>query len=247
MTLPTGISTCVVTFGRATSYLGTDATIEGKLTVDRPVVWAEDGTRIGSGGEAVPNDAGYLMFSVPHVDQDGFISGGQPVTGWLYTLSWTITYAGGAQEMGRESFQVFVGQTLRDLDLGAGAIVPAVLETAPQVTSVAGFTGAVTADDLAAAVGEWTESVPAGDGNLDLFRLGRLVQARIAVDQAPSTSYPASVPIGYRPAQNTLALMTTDSGVVPFDIVSDGLIFFNGDVGSGLATVMWITSDPDPS
>jgi hypothetical protein len=151
MSLPSGISTCVVTFGRATSYLGIDATISGTLSADRSIVHAATGVRIGSGDDIVPNDAGFLSFLVPHVNQSGFTdASGGAVVGWLYKLAGTIRYASGKTEPFSRTFQVLVGQTTVDLDLVPdGPVMPGFTAPAGTVTSVAGKTGAITSADLA--------------------------------------------------------------------------------------------------
>lgn len=154
MSLPGGVSTCTVTFGVGVTYRGVPAdSIEGVLTADRDIVHAATGIGIYSTADSLTGEAGYLSFVVPHVDQGGFIdSGGNAVTGWYYTLNATIRF-GGERRQVRKRFQVVIGQTNVDLDLVPdGPIIPGVTAPTAQVTSVAGESGMVTAEQLAEAL-----------------------------------------------------------------------------------------------
>ena len=106
-------------YGPAVSFIGQGGTIRARLRVDRPVIHAATGVRLHDGHDAITANPGVpLQFSVPHVDQAGFIDpAGRTVTGWSYILEGTITFGTKTRTPFSRTFQVFVGDTAVDLDL----------------------------------------------------------------------------------------------------------------------------------
>lgn len=132
MTLPNGISTCVVTFGKAYAAAGREATITGRVKLDRAIVHAASGSTIHAiDDEIEPSVGGFVSFTVPHVDQAGFRDAeGNALTNWAYVFTGQIDFGQNRVVNVSKPFQVMVGQTNVDLDLiPGGSITPGV--TAP--------------------------------------------------------------------------------------------------------------------
>lgn len=150
MALPVGVTTCTVTYGSALTAVGEVSSISATLMMDRLVVWEATGQSINSGNDPITADSGEaLSFAVPHVDQDGFIlPGGDAATLWSYTLTGVVTYATGHKQTFRKPFQVFVGETVLDLDTVAddAAVLDAVIVERERVLSVNGDVGHVTVE-----------------------------------------------------------------------------------------------------
>jgi hypothetical protein len=155
MTLPAGISTCLVTFGKALDALANQATIKGTVELDRSVVWAATGDGFYTRPAPVESSSGgWLEFAAPHVDQDGFRTpAGTAITDFAYILKAEITFSGTAAYTVEKPFQVKVGQTSIDLDLVPGGTITQPVEApVARVTSVAGRVNEVTVEDLAEAL-----------------------------------------------------------------------------------------------
>jgi hypothetical protein len=140
MSLPDGVTTCTVTYGKALGYrtdTQTQAKIEATLTADRSVVHAETGWSFNPANEPVKAaTGGELTFAVPHVDQAGFVNThGDAITNWAYTLAGNLIFPTKTISFSK-TFQVFVGQTTLDLDLAPdGPAIPGV--TAPNANVLA--------------------------------------------------------------------------------------------------------------
>lgn len=146
MTLPAGITTATVTYGKRMGVLGTEATFEATVQADRPLVWAATGDTIDEFPDPTVSTAGgFLSFQFPHTDQPGFVDeAGNEVVGWAGIVKVRVRYGGMLAETITKPFQVPVGQTVVDLDLvPSGSIRPAVTAPVQVVTSVNGQTGAV--------------------------------------------------------------------------------------------------------
>lgn len=155
MSLPVGVETCTVTFGSAVSFVGAPAKIEATLMADRTIVHAATGMSVWSGDDQVTAVSGsFLTFAVPVVDQAGFVdASGAAVTSWFYTLTGRITFENGKTANFSRNFQVFHGQTNVDLDLVPdGPVLPGASAPSATVYSVAGHSGLVTVEQLAAAL-----------------------------------------------------------------------------------------------
>lgn len=153
--LPPGVTTCTITFGKAISYLGTEARIEAVIDADRDIVHAATGWSFTAMPDPVNASAGgELVFQVPHVDQSGFIDGsGAEVKNWYYILSGNKIFPRGTKSF-RKVFQVKVGQDNVDLDVVPdGPALPSYTTPLPAVLSVAGETGNISTEHLADALG----------------------------------------------------------------------------------------------
>lgn len=157
MALPAGISTCTVTKSPPKDILGGSGTIvSATVHADRDLVWAATGeTLYGVQPVALTPVGDGLSFPLIHVNQAGILDAntGQEVTNWFYTVTITVQY-GGKRQGDEYRLQVVQGQSSLDLDLieRKGTVLPSVSAPLPAVTSVAGETGAVTADTMAMKV-----------------------------------------------------------------------------------------------
>lgn len=117
--MPAEVTLCNVNFGPQVSWSGGGSVITARLTADRSVVHAATGARLRSGADELTAAAGVpLQFSVPHIDQPGFVDlQGNPVTGWTYTLAGTIRFGDQHRVKFTRTFQVLTGQASIDLDL----------------------------------------------------------------------------------------------------------------------------------
>ncbi|UJP39313.1 right-handed parallel beta-helix repeat-containing protein [Cellulomonas palmilytica] len=154
MALPAGISTCTVTKSPPKDILGNLGTlVSATVKADRDLVWAETGETL-YGQQAIPvapiGDG--LSFPLIHVNQAGVLDAntGEAVTNWFYTITLTVKF-GARQQVDEYRLQVVLGQLTVDLDdlPRKGTVLPSVSAPLPAVTSVAGKTANVSADDLA--------------------------------------------------------------------------------------------------
>lgn len=167
MTLPVGITTATVTFGKALGIRGTAATMSASVEVDRGLVWSATGDSIYTYPEPIDGDDTGISFDVPHVDQAGFVdSAGDVVTDWAYTLTAQVVFANKSYTV-TKSFQVFEGQTSVDLDLvPTGTITEGVTAPSAAVLSVAGETGHIAIGDLASLLAVTTDITGAIDARV---------------------------------------------------------------------------------
>jgi len=154
MALPAGISTCLVTFGPVVGFDGDPASLEMVITPSTTLVWA--GVTLAPFHIPVaPGAQGSV--ELPHVDQLGFTdASGASVTGWSYEAegSWVHPDPDVPRISFRKRFQVLVGQDEVDLDsLGVGPVTAPVTAPLATVTSIGGYTGALTRDQARAALG----------------------------------------------------------------------------------------------
>lgn len=152
MAIPAGISTALVHLDAPVSFIGEDGRIHARIYPSIPLVWAATGTPIGNFVDNISLDPGVeLAIQLPHVDQPGFLDGsGNTVTGWSYRIEVTYEKEGQNIPFPARDFQILVGQDSVDLALipTGEAHVPVVAPILT-VTSIAGFTGAVTKTQLA--------------------------------------------------------------------------------------------------
>jgi hypothetical protein len=149
--IPAGISTALVHLDAPVSFIGEDGRIHATITSSIPLVWAATGTPIGNFIENVSLGPGIpLELNLPHVDQAGFLDGaGNTVTGWSYRIEVTYEKDGQNIPFPARDFQILVGQDEVDLALipSGEAYIPVVAPILP-VTSIEGFTGEVTFEEL---------------------------------------------------------------------------------------------------
>lgn len=152
MAWPAGVTLCSITIGPVVNAKGEEATLTAEVTFDSPsrvIVHAESGTSaLASAG--ITDPAALLTVGVPHVDQDGFIGpDGAPITMWGYTFTVLADWGSGRRQTFTKRVQPLVGQTAIDLDLVSdGTFYPPVAGPTLAVSSVAGLTGVVAAEDL---------------------------------------------------------------------------------------------------
>lgn len=166
MTLPAGISLATIRVGKAFDFFGAEAQITVKVTpilggTAKRIVWEATGDLLANFAGTFTGTVGdEVEFDVPHVDQAGFVDGsGDEFTMWFYRAE--ISLLIGRQTVQyQQDFQVIVGQDDVDLDLVPDtSIGEPVTVTIPPVTSVAGFTGVVTLDDIVGGVEEEIETL----------------------------------------------------------------------------------------
>ena len=155
MALPPGIKTVTVEIGPYVS-LTTGLPIRGQLTFrpSRWLIWQATGTPLVQVDRVVDLDeAGMATVVLPATDQTGFVDGNQqPVTRWTYRVTTNLT--GVQQQPPVADIALLEGAPTIDLDL----LVPVpsstgVVVSRPEVLSVAGLSGVVSADALRAILG----------------------------------------------------------------------------------------------
>jgi hypothetical protein len=149
--LPPAILTCTVTFGPFLDDVGVPFKGTVVFTSSRAKVWLATGTPILSRPVAVPLDEfGTGSITLPRTDQAGFGDGaGHAVTNWTYSA--TVQLDGAVTDV--RVFQLPAGPTSVDLDLMTQvSSSQGILVDLPEVVSVAGLTGAISAADLAATL-----------------------------------------------------------------------------------------------
>jgi hypothetical protein len=162
MSFPAGVQLATLTFSNPLTFLGNEATkTDMTIQASAGVVWAETGTPIDDFAEFVTPGAGMPgQLTAPFVDQPGFTDqAGNVFTMWTYVLTRRTTF-GGATKLVKKYWQPVLGQTTVDFDnLPGGTVGLPVSAPIVPVTSVAGFTLAVGAEDLAGALNPF---LPAG-------------------------------------------------------------------------------------
>lgn len=149
--LPEGITTAQVHMDAPLSFIGEPGRLHVTVTPSATLIWAATGTPIGAFTDSLSLDPGVeLRIELPHTDQPGFLDGnGNTFTGWYYTVEITYERDGEIEPFPSRDFQILNGQLEVDLALvpSGQAYVPEVAPILP-VTSVDGFTGAVTKTQL---------------------------------------------------------------------------------------------------
>lgn len=158
MSYPSGVSLAVITAGTVSDFFGGDSSATAKVT---PMLGGTSHiVHAASGSVLVPTsmhftaeEGGSLSFSVPHVDQDGWLdASGRAFKGWSYRVEVTVQPRRSKPITWTKTVAPVIGQDLVDLDLvGTGGAGTPTIGTVPTVTSVAGKAGAVTVADLEAA------------------------------------------------------------------------------------------------
>ena len=155
MSYPSGVQLATLTFSNPITVLGNDATkTEISIEPTASVVWSATGQPVDNFEETVSPAAGIPgSLTAPFTDQPGFTDqAGNTFTGWAYVVT-RRTHFGGKPKTVRKNWQPVTGQTTTDFDnLPGGSIgLPVSAPVAP-VTSVGGFTGAVTPEQIASLV-----------------------------------------------------------------------------------------------
>jgi hypothetical protein len=155
MSFPSGVQTATLTFSNPLTFLGNEAT-KTDLTIQPSagVVWSATGQPVDDFAEVITPGAGMPgAVTLPFVDQPGFTDqAGNAFTMWAYVLT-RRTYYGNTVKTVKKYWQPLLGQDSVDFDNLPGGTVGLPVAVSPiPVTSVAGETGAVTADALATKI-----------------------------------------------------------------------------------------------
>lgn len=220
--LPTGVSTCSVTFGKALGAGGDEAALDAVLTMDRTVIHAATGWSINPADERLAVTAGGdIVFHVAHVDQDGFLdASGQTIKNWYYILTVTKKFSSGKALTITKRFQPLVGQETIDLDLiPDGDPLPEMAAPQAEVNSVNGLTGHVVVGGegvdigpvIAAVSGEADRAEAAADLAVDISNID-------TPDALVATLVPAS-----SGSATSAALSNAIDGVAKFKVADSGL------------------------
>lgn len=155
MPLPAGIDTCTVTMSVPLDALGRLATsVVGTVRPDRYLVWQATGEPILPIGAKLPEPSGGLVtMTLPTTNQSGILdSEGNAVADWSYRIEYTVRFANRQKTTLTKPFQI--DQALTSLDLDSvpfgNVVTPPVTAPAAVVQSLAGRTGVVSAEQLAA-------------------------------------------------------------------------------------------------
>lgn len=201
MALPDGISTARVFLDAPLSFIGGEGRIHARISPSVPVVWEATGTPIGNFVDTIFLDPGVeLSVHLPHTDQPGFLDGnGSNITGWYYRLEVSYEKDGQTVVFPARDFQLAVGQTNVDLALIPTGEASPVPQTAPMgsVTSVDGYTGAVTMEELGLDKVDNTADVDKPVSAAVQAALNALVKGSVGlgnVDNTRDVDKPVSVP-----------------------------------------------------
>ncbi|UJP39316.1 hypothetical protein [Cellulomonas palmilytica] len=158
MALPAGITTCTVTKSPPKDILGNAGVVKSAtVKADRDLVWSATGeTLYGQQEVPVAPVGDGLSFPLIHVNQAGVLdpNTGLAVTYWYYTVKVTVAF-GNRTQTDEYRFQPLQNQATLDLDKiqRKGLVLPSVSAPLPAVSSVVGYTGGVTAEQLLAGLG----------------------------------------------------------------------------------------------
>lgn len=156
MAYPPGISLAVIQAGKAGTFFGDAASLTATVT---PVL---SGTKYlvhqSTGDLMVPSPMTFtaaedsvLSFSVPHVDQTGYLDDNATgYTMWAYKIDVTVNLGNGRNSKKytwTKNFQPIVGQDFIDIDqVASGVISDGVTAPTAEVLSINGQTGHVTVE-----------------------------------------------------------------------------------------------------
>jgi len=153
--LPVGVTTCLVYKKAPVSFGGGQAKVYLEVVPSVRLVHTATGTPLADFLESVtPAEGGVAQMQLPHTDQAGFQDeAGNAFINWHYTARVRYEKGNDKKHLPLTMFQIPSGQTEVDLSLipSGAAALPTLAPTAA-VTSLAGLTGAVTAEQLSALV-----------------------------------------------------------------------------------------------
>jgi hypothetical protein len=155
MVLPAGVTTCLVFKKAPVSFGGGQAKVYLEVTPSVRLVHTETGTPMADFLETVePAEGGVAQMQLPHTDQAGFQDeAGNAFTNWHYTARVRYEKNNDKKHLPLTTFQLPTGQTEIDLSLiPTGAASLPTLAPIASVSSLAGLTGAVTAEQLATII-----------------------------------------------------------------------------------------------
>lgn len=153
MSLPAGVSTFELLFGKTFDFEGTPLRTDLTITPSHELVWEATGDRLVPIKVSKDADEGeYGSVNLPHTDQAGFVDlAGNAITDWWYTVQSTDRKGrSSASSPKSRKLQVTSDVDTVDLDLIPinGSVGPVGSVPGPVVTSVNGLTGAVTVEGV---------------------------------------------------------------------------------------------------
>lgn len=155
MTFPPGVSVCTVTIPEPIDHQGEKARVRVQVDPSHMLVHQASGTALVKIAREVSEDAsGDVILYLPHTDQPGFVDHrGNTITGWSYKVQVFFQGAAGKSSMVVKDFQLPLGvDVMNPLLINDGPPVTALVTPGPTVTSLGGFTGVVTSDQLATLI-----------------------------------------------------------------------------------------------
>jgi hypothetical protein len=166
VSLPVGVVSKTVEFGPFTDFWGAPLAGSVSFTPSRSLVWSATGQPLYGTTKTVPLDgAGSGTVSLLATDQEGFQDGaGNAVANWTYTAAVALT--GSTNPLPKSISVPEAASSPIDLDL----VIPVPSSTGTTVstpiivTSVAGLTGDVDAEDLAAELDPFITGASSGGG-----------------------------------------------------------------------------------
>ncbi|HEX9230062.1 MAG TPA: hypothetical protein VF885_25970 [Arthrobacter sp.] len=210
MAIPAGISTALVHLDAPISFIGDPGQLHVTIKSSVPLVWAATGTPLANFIDNInPGEGTELAVELPHTDQPGFLDGnGNTFTGWSYVVEIVYEKSGEQVHFPTREFQILTGQDSVDLALvpAGESYVPVVAPILP-VTSLEGFTGAVTLTQL----------------QLDL------------VDNTPDLAKPVST--ATQAALDTLTANANSRILRPADPNADRILFWDDSAGAYVSLV----------
>lgn len=168
MTFPSDVTLCTVTIPEPTDHLGVSAKVRVQVDPSHMLVHQASGVALVKIAREIAEDAsGDIILHLPHTDQPGFVDHrGNTITGWSYKIQVFFQGAGGKSSMVMKEFNLPTGvASMNPLLINDGPPVAAVITASPTVTSLGGYTGVVTPDQLASLIIA-AEPVVDGAGNL---------------------------------------------------------------------------------
>ena len=153
MTFPPGVTLCIVHIPEPIDHHGELAKVRVMVEPSHMLVHQESGTALVKiDRDVLASETGDVVISLPHTDQAGFVDQrGNTVTGWSYKMQIAFQGGAGKSQMIVKQFQLPSGVNLMNpLLINDGPPIAAIISPTPTVTSVGGYTGVVTAEQLAA-------------------------------------------------------------------------------------------------
>jgi hypothetical protein len=229
MAIPAGISTALVHMDAPVSFIGDVGRLHVTISPSASLVWAATGTPVGNFVDSLKLDPGQpLEIELPHTDQDGFLdSSGGAFKNWAYVIKVRYEKDGQTRTFDERSFQIPIGQTNVDLALiPAGMPTPPVSAPAASVTSLEGYTGAVTLEQLGVT------GALAGKASIELpkhFSQDNILFVSTQGNDASDGRAPGSAKLTIMAAINTLAAfgLYGEVRVAPGTYVGD-VMLYNG-------------------
>ena len=175
MTFPSGVTLCAVHIPEPIDHQGENATVRVTVEPSHMLVHQPSGvTLVKIDKEVKASESGDLVVNLPHTDQAGFVDQrGNAVTGWSYKMTIIFQGAAGKSQMIVKQFQLPAGvNVMNPLLIIDGPPVAAVVSPTPTVVSLAGLTGVITPEQLAALLPAPPATVTPDPANPGFYLIG---------------------------------------------------------------------------